>query len=120
MKIVIYNDELRSEMQMYLTLSRQHEVEIAQDMEDLLSLLEEEKADLTFLDLKPNAIESSKEIDVFEIAQKILKKHPQVKVVGICDRDESSLQVKAIKKGISEIITRPIKNRELLEVIAKE
>jgi len=120
MKIVIYNDELRSEMQMYLTLSRKHEVEIAQDMQDLLDLLEEEGADLTFLDLKPNTIETSSDVDVFKVAQKILQKHPRIKVVGICDRDEHTLQSKAIEEGISNVLTRPIRNRELMEIIDKK
>jgi PleD family two-component response regulator len=117
MKIVIFNDELRSEMQMYLTLCDRHKVEIAQDFEELMKLLEEEVADLTFLDLGPVA-ESERTIDPFEVARKVLEKHPQIKVVGICDQDDESVQKAAADHGIEKVITRPIKNRELLDALS--
>jgi DNA-binding NarL/FixJ family response regulator len=116
MKIVIFNEELRSEMQMYLTLCDRHKVEIAQDLEELMKLLEEEVTDLTFLDLAP-ASETEGTIDPFEVARKVLEKHPQIKVVGICDHDDQSLQKAAADHGIEKVITRPIKNRDLLEAL---
>jgi len=41
MKIVIYNDELRSGMQMYLALSNRHDVRVAQDVDDLFAMLDQ-------------------------------------------------------------------------------
>ena len=116
MKIIILNDELRSEMQMYLALSHRHEVEIAQDVDDLMQLLAEHAADLTFLDLSVSQIDDET-IDVFELAENIMKDHPKIKVVGICDQDEDILKAEAVNQGIPKIITRPIKNRELLKMV---
>ena len=118
MKIVIFNDELRSEMQMYLTLCDRHKVEIAQDLEELMRLLEEEATDLTFLDLAPPA-ESGGAADPFEVVRKVVEKHPQIKVVGIIDQDDESMQKAAADHGIEKVITRPIKNRELLDALTR-
>jgi DNA-binding NtrC family response regulator len=118
MKIVIYNDELRSGMQMYLALSNRHDVRIAQDVDDLFSLLDQAAADLTILDLAvPESPDES--VDGVDIAQKIQAKHPEIKLVGIYDQGDKSLIEKARKGGIAELIARPIKNRELLGLIEK-
>lgn len=118
MKIVIYNDELRSGMQMYLALSNRHEVRVAQDVDDLFSLLEQTAADLTILDLAaPESTDSSS--DGLDIAQKIQAKHPEIKLVGVYDHGDQLLAEKARQGGIAELITRPIKNRELLGAIEK-
>jgi DNA-binding NtrC family response regulator len=118
MKIVIYNDELRSEMQMYLALSHKYDVEIAQNVEDLMNLLAEHAADLTFLDLDIDE-DNPTEKSAFELAEQIMIKFPKIKVVGICDDDDSHLKAIAAHQGIPEVITRPIKNRELLKVVEK-
>jgi DNA-binding response OmpR family regulator len=119
MKIVIFSDELRSEMQMYLTLSNRHDVVIAQDIEDLLEVLQKNKTDLTFLDLAISHEANEKKLDGIALAAHIRMNHPQTKVVGICDRDDLSLQKKASHIGLGDVITRPIRNRELLEVTEK-
>jgi len=51
MKIVIFDQDLRSEMQMYLALSNHFEVSIAEDEDDLMQQLDRDAADFTFLDL---------------------------------------------------------------------
>jgi PleD family two-component response regulator len=116
MKIIIYNDELRSEMQMYLALSHRYEVEIAQDPEDLLRLLAENAADFTFIDLGAQSGELARKKG-FELIDRILKHHPAIKVVGICDREDELLQQAAAHQGIPQVITRPIRNRELFKMI---
>ena len=118
MKIVIYNDELRSGMQMYLALSSRHDVRVAQDAEDLFSLLDQAAADMTILDLA-SAESREPQANGLEIAQKIQTKHPQTKLVGIYDQGNQKLADQAREKGIAELITRPIKNRELLGLVEK-
>ena len=51
MKIVIFDQDLRSEMQMYLALSNHYDVTVAEDEDDLMQLLDRDAADFTFLDL---------------------------------------------------------------------
>lgn len=118
MKIVIFNDELRSGMQMYLALSNRHEVRVARDADDLFTMLDQAAADLTILDL---AFPESRDepVDGFDIAQRIHSQHPQTKLVGIYDQDNPDLAEKARARGIDELIARPIKNRELLGLIEK-
>jgi DNA-binding NtrC family response regulator len=119
MKIVIFNDELRSEMQMYLTLSNRHDVVIARDIDDLFDVLDKNQADLTFLDLAISLEENEKKFDGISLAKQIRTNHPQTKVVGICDRDDVTLQRQAKHIGLGDFITRPIRNRELIEVTEK-
>jgi DNA-binding response OmpR family regulator len=116
MKIVIFNEDLRSEMQMYLALSNHYDVSIAEDENDLLQMLDGDFTDYMFLDLDFNSEEqnSSKRL---EIARLIRKKHPGTQVVGICDCKDKSITERAAGHGIDKVVTRPIKNRELLEVI---
>ena len=116
MKIIIFDDELGSEMQMYLALSHRHEVEIAQDPHDLLTLLEENAADLTFIDLGLCKGEVHT-MNAFELTEQIKKKHPKIKVVGIIDQENDQLKEEAANLGIPAVITRPIRNRELLRVV---
>jgi DNA-binding NtrC family response regulator len=117
MKIVIFNDELRSEMQMYLMLSNLHDVVVARDMDDLLQLLDEQSADLTFLDLTVRKDDGGHQWDGLDFASQIRRLFPSLKLVGIYDQGDSTVPEKAEGYGITEFITRPIKNRELLQVI---
>jgi PleD family two-component response regulator len=116
MKIVIFNEDLRSEMQMYLALSNHYDVTIAEDEDDLLQLLDRNSADFTFLDLDcgEERPECQKRLDIATI---IRRKHPGTQVVGICDSKDKNLTDAAAGHGINKMVTRPIKNRELLEVI---
>ena len=110
MNIVIYNDELRSGMQMYLSLRNQHQVEIASDDEDLLVILEQSRFDITFLDLELLETRNDKFLEQ-------LKSFPSLRVVGIYDQENHSMPEQAAKWGIKDLITRPIKHRELLEMV---
>ncbi|MBN2413870.1 response regulator [candidate division KSB1 bacterium] len=116
MKIIILNGELRSGMQIYLALSNFYEVEVALDVNDLMRLLESENTDYTFLDLDE---EDSNCVDPgnYKIVDKILKKYPKTKVVGICDHVNPNMKEQISLHGINKVLTKPIKNRELYETI---
>ncbi|MDZ7371919.1 MAG: hypothetical protein ONB12_12180 [candidate division KSB1 bacterium] len=114
MKIVIFNEDLRSEMQMYLALSNLYDVTIADSEDDLLQLLDRGSADYAFVDLDSGE-EAENQQKRLEIADRIRKKHPQMKIVGICS-DKNRLPEDAARAGI-KFVTRPIRNRDLLQVI---
>ena len=95
---------------MYLSLRNQHQVEIASDDEDLMVILEQNKFDITFLDLELLETRNDKFL-------KQLKAFPSLKVVGIYDQENSSILKQAAKWGIKDLIARPIKHRELLEMV---
>jgi DNA-binding NtrC family response regulator len=117
MKIVIFNGDLRSEMQMYLALEHKHHVEIAKDLEDLFTILGNSTVDFTFFDLESDKDRLSNKSCSFKCIKQILEKHPEIKLVGVCDHSNSEIKKLALKNGINTIITRPIKNRELLSVL---
>lgn len=116
MKIIIFNDELRSQMQMYLALHHRHDVEIAEDEETLLQILDQDNADITFLDLNYHSNDNNGDTAI-KLAQQVRKKYPKLRVVGIHDGQNANLENKAEKIGISNLITRPIKNRQLMKAI---
>lgn len=103
-------------MQMYLALSNHYQVNIANDADDLLDLVAQENPDFAFLDLCPDKSAPSKKAPV-TVANMITKKNPSTKIVGIYDDQDNSIRKKAEKSGILKFISRPIKNRELLELI---
>jgi len=117
MKIVIFNDELRSEMQMYLMLSNLHDVIVARDMQDLLQVLDQTEADLTFLDLTVRKQNEDDPWDSLSVAHQIRHRYPKLRLIGIYDQGDSTMPRQAQDYGIKHFITRPIKNRELLQVI---
>jgi len=116
MKIVIFDEDLRSEMQMYLALSNHYDVTVAEDEDDLMQLLEHDATDFTFLDLDSGEKKRKKNKSM-EIASRIQKEHPKIELVGICDDQNASVTQLAAGLGIKRVVTRPIKNRELLDVI---
>ncbi len=110
MNIVIFNDELRSGMQMYLTLSNKHKVEVATDEDDLLDILKRRKIDMTFVDLQMTGRDG-------KLVAKISKLYPFLRVIGIYDHDQKELMQKASALGIRDFIVRPIKHRDLLKLV---
>ena len=116
MKIVILNGELRSGMQMYLALSNHYNVEVALDDNDLMRLLDAESTDITFMELNCNQ-ENNAGREELRTVKKILQKHPQTRVIGICDQVDQQTRKQYTRNGITRVITKPIKNRELFETI---
>ena len=116
MKIVIFDEDLRSEMQMYLALSNHYDVSVAEDEDDLMQLLDKDAADFTFLDLDSGE-KKKKSSKSIEIASRIQQKHPKIELVGICDNRNPSITELAAGMGIKRVVTRPIKNRELMDAI---
>ena len=117
MKIVIFNEDLRSEMQMYLALSNHFDVSIAEDEDDLMQLLDSYRADYTFLDLDGGLEKPGRNERVLEIATRIQQKHPKIELVGICNRKDDTVTQRVAGYGIKRVVTRPIKNREVLEML---
>lgn len=117
MKIVIFNEDLRSEMQMYLALSNHFDVSIAEDEDDLMQLLDTDTADYTFLDLDGGWEKPEQHDRVLAIATRIQQKHPTIELVGICNCKDELVTRRAAGYGIKRVVTRPIKNREVLDVL---
>lgn len=117
MKIVIFNDDLRSEMQMYLALSNHYDVTIAEDEDDLMNLLDTSSTDYTFLDLNYGQDKPQKNEKALQIASMIQQKYPKTSLVGICDQNDEDITQLAAGHGIKRVVTRPIKNREIWDAL---
>ncbi len=102
-------------MQMYLALSNHYNVEVAFDDNDLMRLLDAESTDITLLEL--NNAKNSDAGKELRTVEKILQKHPQTRVIGICDQVDKQIKKQYSQHGITRVISKPIKNRELFETI---
>ena len=90
---------------------------IANDEDDLMQLLDTNVADYTFLDLDCGEEKRGRKKKAMEIASRIQQKHPKIELVGICDSHDDKVSQMAAGIGIKRVVTRPIKNREILEAL---
>lgn len=99
---------------MYLALSTQFNVEIASDTMDLLSLLDSDKTDFTFLDI---CSENTDHPLTADMINQITCKQPTNQIIGLCPEQDENIMQKAARLGIKKVLTKPIKNRELFRLI---
>ena len=71
---------------------------------------------ITFVDLNYASGEHNGETGV-KLAQHVREKYPKLRVIGIHDGHDNKIEDKAQELGLNSIITRPIKNRQLLKVL---
>ena len=114
MNVLIVDEKLYSQMQMYLILHQQHNVEIALDEEDAMRRLDNNNADIVLLDMHYPAKKSK--IPKGNFASKVRKKYPKVRLIGIHNRDDANLNRFAEKLGL-KLLSRPIKSRLLMKAV---
>jgi len=116
MRVVIFNEELRTGMQMYLALSNHFQVDVAEDEDDLMLILAESPTDLTLLDLDYGEKTRQKDSG-WKLAQRINKIYPEMKIVGISEQECGGNCNKALKHGVRKVVQKPVKNRDILKAI---
>lgn len=115
MNVLIVDDQLRSQMQIYLALKKQHDVQVAMDEKDALELLDQRPTDLLLLDLEyPSELSASASQ---HLATHVRKKNPGVRLIGIHNRNASQLSEMARLLGLHDLISRPIKNKKLAQIM---
>lgn len=115
MNVLIVDDQLRSQMQIYLALRRKHDVQVASDEKEALDLLDQRPTDLMLLDLDyPSELSSSASQ---HLALHVRKKYPGVRLIGIHNRNASQLSEIARMLGCHDVISRPIKNKQLAQIV---
>lgn len=115
MNVLIMDDQLRSQMQIYLALRRKHDVQVAFDEKDALDILNKRPTDLMLLDLDYPS-ESSNNTNQ-HLALRVRKNYPGVRLIGIHNRDASRLSENARLLGFHDLISRPIKNKQLAQIL---
>jgi hypothetical protein len=73
--------------------------------------------DYTFLDLNYGQEPQKRNERALQIASQIQQKHPKMALVGICDQFDDDVSQMAAGFGIKRVVTRPIKNREILDAL---
>lgn len=116
MNVLIVDDQLRSQMQIYLALRRRHNVQVASNEEDAFELLDKSPTDVVLLDLEYPSRHSE---DIGQhLALRVRKKYPALRLIGIHNRNNALLLRTAHHLGCHELISRPIKNKLLVQIVS--
>ncbi len=81
-RIIILNEELETQMRMYLALSARYKVEIAEDEAMLMRLIRRKKPTLVFLDGEYSGYAREGK-SITKTVQKIKKKYQKLRVVSV-------------------------------------
>ncbi|HHL71884.1 MAG TPA: response regulator [Bacteroidetes bacterium] len=118
-RIIILNEELESQMHLYLVLCEQYRVEIAEDEATLMRMIRRKKPRLVLLDAAYSGFNNNGK-SVFRSIEKIKRKYEQLKIITIFDREEPSLISRAEKSGSDGVLLRPLEECDVLERVATQ
>lgn len=116
-RIIILNDDLESQMRMYLALCASYRIDIAEDEVVLMRLLRRKRPDLLLLDAHYSRFNQDGKT-ACKLIQKIKHKHRRVRVLAIVASDERlgcSLQ----ESGADGWVDRHVEAGELLARVSR-
>ncbi|MFQ5769575.1 MAG: response regulator [bacterium] len=117
-KIIMLNEELGSQMQIYLALCDGYKIEIADNVESVMYLLRTVKPEILLLDYHLDCFKSNGKTGI-DFIKKIKKKYHHLKVMTILDRKDKPLESEIQQNGADGVIYKPIKNRNLITNLKK-
>jgi DNA-binding NarL/FixJ family response regulator len=112
-KIVMLNEELGSQMRMYLALCDAYRVEIAEDVESVMYLLRKIKPEILLMDFNLEQFKANGKTGL-DFLKKIKKKYNELKVVTILENKDKPYESEIQQNGADGIFYKPIKVRSLL------
>jgi DNA-binding NarL/FixJ family response regulator len=117
-RIVLLNDELGSQMQIYLALCDGYSVEIAESVEAAMYLLRKLQPEILVMDydLTHFRVRGKQGIDFI---RKVKRKYGHLKIVTILDDKDKIFETEIQENGADGIIYRPIKNRHVIFNVRK-
>ncbi|MDQ7054724.1 MAG: response regulator [candidate division KSB1 bacterium] len=115
-RIIILNEELESQMRMYLSLCDRYRVEIAEDEANLMRMIRRKNPKLVFIDADYSGFNGNGKT-VFKTIQKIKKKYKDLKVVAIMQSNDRKMLEKVHEVGGDGVLLRPIHEDEVLESV---
>jgi len=117
-KIVLLNDELGTQMQIYLALCDVYRVEIAENVESAMYMLRRFHPEILLMDYSLSHLKTNGKTGV-DFIKKIKRKYQDLKVVMILDGTEKQLAIEIQENGVDSTICKPFKNRHLISNVKK-
>lgn len=117
-KILILNSELGTQMQIYLALCDAYKIEIAENIESVMYYLRKMKPEIFVLDYNLEEFDTNGRTSA-DLVKKIKRKYSQLKVMMVLESEDKELESLVQKFGADGVITKPIKNRNLISHVKK-
>ncbi len=112
------NEELGSQMQIYLALCDAYKVEIAENVQSVMYLLRKMKPEILLMDFNLEQFRANGKTGL-DFLKKVKKKYHSLKVVTILDNEDKSYEPEIHKNGADGVFYRPIKVRNLITHVNK-
>lgn len=117
-KIVMLNDELGTQMQIYLALSETYRVEIAENTESAMYMLRKMKPEILVMDYNLEKFQSNGKTSI-DFVKKIKKKYLDLKVMMILGHEDKKHVREIQENGVDTIVYKPIKDKNLISDIKR-
>ncbi len=113
-RIIILNDELESQMRMYLALCDRYRVDIAEDEANLMRMIRRKKPGLVFIDAGYSGYHGNGKT-ICKSIEKIRRKYEALKVVAILNGDDPGKVERVREVGADGVLMRPINEEEVVQ-----
>jgi len=117
-KIVMLNEDLHSQMQIYLELCDRYIIEIAENVEAAMYLLRKMRPEILLMDYDLNQFKTNGKTSV-DFVKKVKRKYHDLKVIMILDNHQKPQEPEIQDNGADTVLYKPIKNRNLLTNVRK-
>jgi DNA-binding response OmpR family regulator len=117
-KIVLLNEELGTQMQIYLALCDAYKVEIADSIETVMYLLRKMRPEILLLDYNLGQFQSNGRSGL-DFLRKIKKKYNALKVILLLDLEDRQFEDALNDNGADGFLYKPVKNRNLIKHLNK-
>ena|SRR3990172_7987831 len=112
-KILILNDELGTQMQIYLALCDVYKVEIAEDLESVMYYLRKMQPEIFLLDYNLEKFKNNGKTSL-DLIRKVRKKYRDLKIVMLMEADDKCFENEVQEHGADGILYKPIKTKHLI------
>lgn len=116
--IIMLNEELGSQMQIYLALCDVYRVEIAENVESAMYMLRKIRPEILLMDYNLNHFKNNGKTGI-DFIKKVKRKYHDLKVVTILDTKDREKEIEIQQNGADEVLYRPIKNKSLITNVKK-
>lgn len=115
-RIILLDDELESQMRIYLALCDKYSVEIAEDDRAAVTMVRRLQPDLLLIDVKPPNKRDNGRSGV-KLIERLRRKYESLKILTILEERDPKLEKELKEKGADGFVIRPIRTRALLSEI---
>ncbi len=115
-RIIILNEELESQMRMYLALCDRFRVDIAEDEANLMRMIRRKKPRVVMLDANFSGFNNNGK-SVYKTIEKIKKKYQDLKIITIVDGSDRRTLDKIYEVGSDGILMKPIEESDVIQSV---